>query len=264
MSCVQANLCIKSNERMINQMNVRHVLQLRCPPSNPFILPIRANHLARTSIKLSAAASPFYHFTPLLGQEKDIRMSKFHKRSHVCALGGNDNPAIDNEGSPWKATEKAQGNFEKESPILDVLKDQMQKKEYYDGGKGSSNPPRGRGGGGGGSGNDQGPEDESLSGVVDETMKVVLATIGIIVLYACVINGEEYLLLMRDYITFLSCGNKSTRLIQVMDKWRRFYEKLTEKKVYDKYWLEKAIISIRTMYRRALRSSLTPNSDDSS
>ena len=68
------------------------------------------------------------------------------------------------------------GSFKGQS-IEDMLRQQIEKREFYDGGS-EKNPPSG-GGGGDGSGES---EDEGLVGIIDETMQVILATIGFIFL----------------------------------------------------------------------------------
>lgn len=70
-------------------------------------------------------------------------------------------------------------NLKKDQSIEDVLKQQIQKREYYDdaGGK----PPRGGGGGGSGDGFGE-ADEEGLSGIWDEFVQVILATFGIIFL----------------------------------------------------------------------------------
>lgn len=84
------------------------------------------------------------------------------------------------QASPWKALEKAMGNLKKEQSVEDVLKQQIQKQEYYDDrGNGGKPPVGGDGGGGDGFGES---EDESLSGMLDEFMQVILATIGFVFL----------------------------------------------------------------------------------
>lgn len=75
-------------------------------------------------------------------------------------------------------------NFKKDQSIEDVLRKQMESKEYYEDKSGGGKPPRGNGGGGGGGGGDGsgGSEDEGVAGIVDETVQVILATLGFIVL----------------------------------------------------------------------------------
>lgn len=65
-------------------------------------------------------------------------------------------------------------NFKGQS-IEDILQKQIQKGEYS-GGSGSK-PPGGRGGGGSGPG---GSEDGGFAGMSDDTLQIVLATIGFI------------------------------------------------------------------------------------
>lgn len=70
------------------------------------------------------------------------------------------------------------GNFKGQS-VEDMLRQQIEKQEFYDGGSGK-NPPRG---GGGGSGDGfGGSDDEGLAGIMDETLQVILATMGFILL----------------------------------------------------------------------------------
>ena len=75
------------------------------------------------------------------------------------------------------------GSFKGQS-IEDMLRQQIEKREFYDGGS-EKNPPSGGGGGGGGGVGGDGSgesEDEGLVGIIDETMQVILATIGFIFL----------------------------------------------------------------------------------
>ncbi|KAK9912126.1 hypothetical protein M0R45_036000 [Rubus argutus] len=129
-------------------------------------------------------------------------------------------------------------------------------------------PCSGSGGGGsGGADRSGGSEDEGFAGIIDETLQVILATLGFIFLYVYIISGEEWTRLAKDYLKYLFSGSESVRLKRAMYKWGRFYQKLTEKKVYDKFWLEKAIISTPTWwdspvkYRHLLRSYLELNLD---
>ncbi|RVW34267.1 hypothetical protein CK203_092989 [Vitis vinifera] len=52
----------------------------------------------------------------------------------VCLFGGKGQSEGDSEASPWKALEKAMGNFKKESSVEDVLRKQIEKQEYFDDG----------------------------------------------------------------------------------------------------------------------------------
>lgn len=85
--------------------------------------------------------------------------------------------------------------------------------------------------------------------------------------YVYIISGEEMARLAKDYIKYLFGGSQSARLKRAMYKWGRFYKKLTEKKVVDPFWLEKAIINTPTWwdspekYRRLYKSYVESNSD---
>ncbi|CAI9760921.1 unnamed protein product [Fraxinus pennsylvanica] len=168
-----------------------------------------------------------------------------HQRSApVCLFGGKGKS--ENEASPWKSLEKAMGNLKKERSVEDVLKQQIQKQEYYDGGNGGKTPGGSGGGGGDGFGES---EDESLSGMLDEFMQVVLATIGFVFLYIYIIDGADITVLARDYIKFLFGGQKSYRLRRAMYQWKMFFKMLTEKKEDDDpYWLEREILNTPTWY----------------
>ncbi|XP_030504712.2 uncharacterized protein LOC115719705 [Cannabis sativa] len=204
-----------------------------------------------TSLKLSSSAAPRgLNCTPLL---------KPCRSGPVCL--SNTGAGGDSEGSPpWKAFEKVVGNLTKGNSIEDVLRKQIEKKEFYEDRDGGGMPPPGGGGGGGGGGGDGsgGSEDEGIFGILDETLQVVLATLGFIFLYIYIINGEELIKLAKDYIKYIFKGTESIRLKRVLNKWRRFFRKITEKKVYDKYWLEREIINTPTWwdspdkYRRLL------------
>lgn len=78
------------------------------------------------------------------------------------------------------------GNLKKERSIEDVLRRQIEKKEFYedkDGGTRGGGGSSGSGGGGsGGADRSSGSEDEGSAGIIDETLQVILATLGFIFL----------------------------------------------------------------------------------
>lgn len=82
------------------------------------------------------------------------------------------------------------GNLKKESSIEDVLRKQIEKKEFYEdkdsgtrgGGSGGGGSRGSGGGGGGGAEGSSGSEDEGFDGIIDETLQVILATIGFVFL----------------------------------------------------------------------------------
>jgi hypothetical protein len=88
------------------------------------------------------------------------------------------------QGSPWQALKNIFGRFKGKS-LEAELRQQLEKKTYYDdSGSGIKRPPGGGDGGGGGGGGDGSgeSEDEGLAGIIDETVQVILATIGFIFL----------------------------------------------------------------------------------
>ncbi|TYG38214.1 hypothetical protein ES288_D13G203400v1 [Gossypium darwinii] len=187
-------------------------------PSYPYLVCFNAK--VPVTKKLIASSSLWsQQFAPLLKHKRCVSISKCRQGTTVCKFGGQDKPAGDNE--------------------------QIEKQDYYDEGSGQNLP---RGGGGGSSGGGDGfgeSEDEGLFGILDETVQVILATFGFIFLYVYIITSEELARLAKDYIKYLFEGSKSVRLKRTMYKWSQFFEKLTEKKDYDKFWLEKAIITTR-------------------
>ncbi|XP_050214797.1 uncharacterized protein LOC126665904 [Mercurialis annua] len=175
-----------------------------------------------------------------LEQKKYAR--NYQQGKVVCLFGGKDKSEGNKEPS-W-SFEKVMQNFKGQS-VEDVLNQQIKKQEFYDGGSGKIPPRDGGGSGGDGSG---GSEDGGLAGVMDETLQVVLATIGFIFLYVYIINGEELTRLAKDYIKYLLKGSQSVRLRRAMNKWKKFYQQLTEVELVDKFWLEKAIVNTPTVY----------------
>lgn len=162
----------------------------------------------------------------------------------VCLFGGKGKASNDNEASPWKALEKAMGNLKKEPSVEDLLKQQIKKQEYYEGGDGGGDRP---GGGGGGGSDGSGEPDEGISGILDELVQAVLATMGFIFLYIYIIEGEEINVFTKDILKFIFLRQKSIRLGRTIARWESYFSSLTEKKE-DPYWLESEIINTTTWY----------------
>ncbi|CAH8265841.1 unnamed protein product [Arabidopsis lyrata] len=229
---------------------------------------VRFDYCPRTSFTLRATTAVSTQFSPLLNHRRRLPTGKSKQSPAVCLFGGKDKPDGSDEISPWKAIEKAMGK----KSVEDMLREQIQKKDFYDTDSGGNIPPRGGSGGGGGNGEERpegsGGEDGGLAGIADETLQVVLATLGFIFLYTYIITGEELVKLARDYIRFLMGRPKTVRLTRAMDGWNGFLEKMSRQRVYDEYWLEKAIINTPTWYdspekyRRVIKAYVDSNSDE--
>uniref|UniRef100_A0A803L3R6 Uncharacterized protein n=1 Tax=Chenopodium quinoa TaxID=63459 RepID=A0A803L3R6_CHEQI len=152
----------------------------------------------------------------------------------VCLSGGEARAGNGNQEPLWKSFGKAIENLGKKPSVEDLLKQQIEKREYYD--------------------------EEGFSGVLDETVQVILATFGFIFLYMYIINGAEMTRLAKDYIKYVFGGKKSIRLSRALYQWESFCKNLTEKKETDRYWLERAIIRTPTWwdspekYKRILKA----------
>ncbi|KAF5733926.1 glycine-rich family protein [Tripterygium wilfordii] len=228
MSSIQANLCKPCPDGVPARISGSSRLS-----ATQVVLPIRAYDPLRNSRKLESMS---HHGMPVL---------KCRQGTAVCLFAGKDKSESENQGSSWNALEKAMGSIKGQS-VEDLLRQQIEKKEFYDDGGSGKNPPRGRGGGGGGNGS-EGSGDEGLAGVTDETLQVIMATVGFIFLYIYVITGEEMTRLGKDYIKYLFRGHKSVRLTRAMDKCSRFWRIVYGKEV-DKHWLEKEILKTNTLY----------------
>ncbi|KAI3864467.1 hypothetical protein MKW98_022512 [Papaver atlanticum] len=191
----------------------------------------------------------------------------YQRCATFCLFGNKGKPENSGDGSsPWKSLENAMGGIGKEKSIQDILREQMQNKEYADtgggGGLGGRPPPSGGGGGG------DGPEDEGVAGMLDEFVQVILATAGFLFLYAYIIRGDEIARVGKDILKFIVTRKKSLRLERIGDRWRRLYRRLAKKDQVqrDPFWLERAILNTPTwwhdpvQYKRYLASRLKRSS----
>ncbi|CAH8390248.1 unnamed protein product [Eruca vesicaria subsp. sativa] len=266
MISTQANL-LKPSFFCARASHTKHVFKIPY-----FTTSLRFDYQPRCNLTLraSASSSTSTQFSPLLSH-KCRRLQSWEQRKGpvVCVLGGKDRDGGSNEiSSQWKEIEKAMGN----KSVEDILREQIQNKDYYNSG---NTPPRGGGRGGGGSGGGNGGsqgssgEDNGLPGFAHETLQVVLATIGFIFLYIYLINGKELTRLARDYYRYLTGRPKTNRLTRVMESWSRLLERMWPRgKVYDEYLLEKPIINTPSWhespekYRRVVKSYADANQDD--
>ncbi|KGN65868.1 hypothetical protein Csa_023343 [Cucumis sativus] len=223
-----------------------------CLVSKSIYPSFHANQSRRAVVNLSANASYFKQGLPVLKYEHR-RVGLKYQHTPIVSLYGSKGKGSDDGGSPWKGLDKVVESFKGRS-VEDVLRQQIEKKEFYDGGDGGKRPPGGGGGSGGGDSGDggedssSGSEDYSLTGIMDEILQVILATLGLVFVYIYILSGEELSRLAKDYIKYLFGGSKSVRLKRAMYNWGKFYQSLMKKKKYDQYWLEKAILSTPTWW----------------
>lgn len=222
---------------------------MSCVPINSFHLnasfpsltpPKRTSKLTTLSSTYLGTKLPKISFNVKVGV---FRPQQLHRT--VCLFGGKGKASNDNEASPWKALEKAMGNLKKEKSVEDLLKQQIEKQEYYDGGDGGGDRPGS--GGGGGSDGFGGAEDEGIPGILDELGQVVLATMGFILLYIYIIESEEITVFTKDILKFIFLRQKSIRLGRTIARWESYFKSLSEKEV-DPYWLENEILRTTTWY----------------
>ncbi|MED6107006.1 hypothetical protein PIB30_009854 [Stylosanthes scabra] len=181
---------------------------------------------------------------PLLRSQKPL---------HVCLAGGQGMMENNQDGS-WSSFDKTMEQFKGKS-LEDLFRQQIQK-----GGNGGK-PPHGGGGGGGGS--NLGGSGDGRFGMSDETLQVILATIGFLFVYICVIDGMELAKLARDGVNYMITGKQSIRLKRTIYKWTRRYKMLTRQQEADKRKSENKTTSSNTdYYRDAIRSYMKPNSDE--
>ncbi|ERN20354.1 uncharacterized protein LOC18448764 [Amborella trichopoda] len=127
----------------------------------------------------------------------------------ICLFGGKGNSDKGNQESPWKSLGKAMGGLKKKS-AEELLREQIQNRDFGDDEGGSDRPGGGGGGGGGGSFGDS--DDEGFYGIYEEFVQVASATMAFIFLYYYILEGEEWVRLVVDYIRYLFSGRKSIRL----------------------------------------------------
>ncbi|KAL6227832.1 hypothetical protein ACLB2K_001788 [Fragaria x ananassa] len=234
MSILQITSCQPS-------LYVRRTSQSLHLSSKPYILPVHATIPLRNSSLTIHNASNQQQCIPILKNQKCRAASMYQHPSPVCLLGGKGKNGSDDE----KALENATGNLKEELSIENVLRKQIEKKEFYKDktsvkrGGGNHGGIRGGGGnGGGGNGGSSGSDGRGFGGIINETLQVILATIGVVFLYVYIISGDEWTRLAKDYVKYLFSGSESARLKRAMYKWRKFYQKLTKKKLNDTFRLE--------------------------
>lgn len=175
--------------------------------------------------------------------------------SSVCYVSGNNNADKADKPSSWNPFEKGVG-------VEDILRQQMQKKEYADGGSGGGGGLFGGGNDGRGDSGDS--EGDDLQEMMHEFWQVILATVGFIFLYMLIIDGEEITRMGKDILKFIFTRKKSIRLTRTLDNWGNFFKRLGVKERKDPYWLERAILRTPTWwdgpskYRRNPRERLAP------
>ncbi|CAN0857928.1 hypothetical protein LINGRAHAP2_LOCUS6994 [Linum grandiflorum] len=235
--CIQANPCRSHSQLLLPRFHPQ--LNKSCSSQTPWTV-------------LRPAAKNL----PVLMLQQYKLSAKYPRRSHVCLLGGNDNSEGENEGSPMKFIENAFGSSKGKS-LEDVLRDQMNQnnQELVEGGIGDF-PPSDGGDGNGGEGGEgfEGPEDDDI---LDETLQVVLASVGFFLVYRYILDGEGMMKIVKDYFKFLFTGKQSVRLGKAFDRWEELRETVWDivsspwtKTIVkeDELWLERQIIKTQTVF----------------
>lgn len=127
-SCIQTNVHRPS-------LFIPKVSQSRCQNDAPLcVLPLpRVNGSSMKSLKYPQNGLMQQQFATLLKHQKSEPVVKYRNGSAVCLLGGEDKSEKDNQGLAWNPLEKAMGSFKGQS-IEDMLRQQIEKQEFYDGG----------------------------------------------------------------------------------------------------------------------------------
>ncbi|KAI3742769.1 hypothetical protein L1987_60464 [Smallanthus sonchifolius] len=226
---------VRPSLRVPDQFNTLRGSAIRCiAPVNIFSL----HNVLKPSIGSSKRCTELMKCNVI----QKTSASRYQPCAPACSFGGKGESKND-EAYPWKSIEKAMSSFKKEPSLEDVLRQQMERKDYYDG----DPPSGGGGGGGGGSGGFGGTDDEGFAGILDDILQVTLAILALIVLYLYIIAGDQVMLFIKDTFNFL-LGRKGPRLRTIMYDFAQFYQKFRAKVPYDPYWLEKEIITTPTWW----------------
>ncbi|KAJ0972348.1 hypothetical protein J5N97_020307 [Dioscorea zingiberensis] len=236
MSCIQTRL---------GWSNVRVERKIP-PPSNCTSL--------HAALSCGSSTPKFQHHKPLrVGAPVCVPL--YSRGAPVCVFGGKGNTEGDKEAFSWDSLKKAMEGFRKEPSMQDLLRQKMQEQEYGGDG-GDRNIPRDDGDGSGGS------EDEGFTGIWDELVQVILATVAFIFVYIYMIRGAELMRLMRDYIKYLLGGRASYRLERTMREWHKFYKSMVRTEVVREDWLEHAIVTTPTWWYRPQELARRMSSED--
>ncbi|KAL0305507.1 UNVERIFIED_CONTAM: hypothetical protein Sradi_5968000 [Sesamum radiatum] len=180
---------------------------------SPSAFPVQAFQLNRISLSTSIYLGTKL---PKISLKLTSTTTRHQRAGVVCLFGGKGKSENGNETSPWKALEKAVGNFKKDTSIEDVLRQQIEKQEYYDDGGNDGKRP------GGG---------------------------AVMVVYIYIIDAEEVTVLAKDLTRYLFRRQQSIRLRRLMNRWKRFFERMKKREVFDDpYWLEREILNTPTWY----------------
>ncbi|KAM7486462.1 hypothetical protein LguiA_002471 [Lonicera macranthoides] len=177
------------------------------------------------------------------------RVSRYRQCTPVCVFGDKGKSGGGNEVNPLASLENALGSFsKKEVSLEDALRERIEKGgDFDDGGSDGNRPGRGEGGGGGNFGR---PEDDDFSEDPedDEPWQIFGATVGIIVLYLCILDYESVKTLTIDVIKLMLGRGPSSRLKEISAKIGNIIEMAKPEVEEDPYWLEREILSTPTLY----------------
>ncbi|KAM0940115.1 hypothetical protein DsansV1_C19g0160501 [Dioscorea sansibarensis] len=197
-------------------------------------LSLRDPNLRRERARLSLSQSSYlrrYAYSPsksLLYKAfpRLVHTAPNHRRYTVQVMHGERYSEGGHEEQPREDLFTVQPQEKRKiQTVEDLLREQIEKQEFYRGGDAGNNEPPKHGGGGGFGDwyNSNFPEFR------DESIQVILATVGFVFLYLCIVRGYELTQLSLDFIRYLCGARSSRRLMRAFYTWEEFWNRILKK-----------------------------------